>query len=30
MAKQAVATREEIKNTILLTLTVSGASGVLG
>jgi alkylhydroperoxidase/carboxymuconolactone decarboxylase family protein YurZ len=30
MAKQAGATREEIKNTILLTLTVSGVSGVLG
>jgi alkylhydroperoxidase/carboxymuconolactone decarboxylase family protein YurZ len=29
MAKQAGATREEIKNTILLTLTVSGVSGVL-
>jgi alkylhydroperoxidase/carboxymuconolactone decarboxylase family protein YurZ len=29
MAKQAGATREEIKNTILMTLTVSGVSGVL-
>ena len=29
MAKQAGATREEIKNTILLTLTVCGVSGVL-
>lgn len=29
MAKQFGATREEIKNTILLTLTVSGISGVL-
>jgi alkylhydroperoxidase/carboxymuconolactone decarboxylase family protein YurZ len=29
MAKQAGATREEIKNTLLLTLTVCGVSGVL-
>jgi len=29
MAKQSGATRQEIKNTILLTLTVSGISGVL-
>ena len=29
MAKAAGATREEIKNTILLTLTVCGVSGVL-
>jgi alkylhydroperoxidase/carboxymuconolactone decarboxylase family protein YurZ len=29
MAKEAGATREEIKNTILLTLTVCGVSGVL-
>jgi alkylhydroperoxidase/carboxymuconolactone decarboxylase family protein YurZ len=29
MAKQAGASREEIKNTILLTLTVNGVSGVL-
>jgi alkylhydroperoxidase/carboxymuconolactone decarboxylase family protein YurZ len=29
MAKQAGATRDEIKNTILMTLTVSGVSGVL-
>jgi alkylhydroperoxidase/carboxymuconolactone decarboxylase family protein YurZ len=29
MAKQAEATREEIKNTVLMTLTVSGVSGVL-
>jgi alkylhydroperoxidase/carboxymuconolactone decarboxylase family protein YurZ len=29
MAKQAGATRDEIKNTILLTLTVCGVSGVL-
>lgn len=29
MAKQSGATREEIKNTILLTLTVCGVSGVV-
>ncbi len=29
MAKQAGATREEVKDTILLTLTVSGISGVI-
>jgi alkylhydroperoxidase/carboxymuconolactone decarboxylase family protein YurZ len=29
MAKQAGATREEIKNTILMTLTVCGVTGVL-
>ena len=29
MAKQAGATREELKNTILLTLTVSGIKGVI-
>ncbi len=29
MAKQAGATREELKNTILLTLTVSGIKGVV-